>query len=247
MQAYVFEILAGIVGRRRRRAPPTRSTAACRSPATCSRSPQLADTLERLAAEGAEPFYRGRHRRGRRAARSSRGGGMLTPRDLRAYEVVGARAGPRRLPRAGDHHQPAAVGGRDADRGRAGGARRRARDAVASRLVAALEHAQRRRTPEFLEQLGSTTHIAVIDADGLGVLGDVVQRRGVGPRGRRHGPAPQQHDGRAGPVAARVLHAPAGAAAAVDDVADDRPPRRRGVDRAGLGRAPTGSAARSCR
>ena len=80
-----------------------------------------------------------------------------------------------------------------------------------------------------------------------GLLGDVHQRRGLGPRRARHRRAPQQHDGRAGPLAVRVLHPPAGPPAAVDDGADARAARRRRASWRSAPRAPTASARRSCR
>ena len=66
--------------------------------------------------------------------------------------------------------------------------------------------------------------------------GDVHQRRGLGRVRARHRHPPQQHDGRGGPLAARLLHPPAGAAAAVDDGSHRRQARRRGDARARLRR-----------
>ena len=82
----------------------------------------------------------------------------------------------------------------------------------------------------------------------LGVLGHVHQRRGVGRGRARDRRARQQHDGRAGPVAAGLLHAPAGPAAAVDDGADRRA-RRATARRSWRSARParTGSARRCCR
>ena len=73
--------------RRRSRARATASTAACRARATIVRDPDLADGIERLARDGAAPFYTGDIG----AAVSDwvvARGGTLTRADLAAYATV---------------------------------------------------------------------------------------------------------------------------------------------------------------
>jgi gamma-glutamyltranspeptidase/glutathione hydrolase len=165
MQAYLFEILDAIV-----RSSPGAEAAYLIdgrqiAEGDIHRQPELADTLERLAAEGCAAFYTGDIAAA--VCRTvARGGGLLTPQDMRVYEAVARE--PVRVAYRGREiitNPPPSAGGiliagaleeLDTEPGVPG----------VARLVAALERAQRRRTPEFLEQLGSTTHIAVIDADG---------------------------------------------------------------------------------
>jgi gamma-glutamyltranspeptidase/glutathione hydrolase len=147
------------------------------------RQPELADALDRLGAEGAAPFYTGDIAAtivewvGQR-------GGMLTAEDLRAYAVVDRE--PVRVryrgrdvltnppPSAGGillAHALSTLEGEPAPPG-------------PEAIVEAMERSQAARTPEFLEglndpafvegfvagfgsHLGSTTHIAVLDRDGL--------------------------------------------------------------------------------
>ena len=117
-QAYVFEILAPIYS----------STPECRAlfmpegrvprEGDVLRDPEMADSLERLGAEGAAPFYEGDIG----AAISDRVcelGGTLTREDLAAYEARAARAGAGPLPRPRGAHQPAAERGRHPARLRA--------------------------------------------------------------------------------------------------------------------------------
>ena len=178
-QAYVIEILGGIV-------TSTPESAALFAPAgqlvgtgDVLRQPELADALERLGAEGAEPFYTGDIAAAIVSWLSDRGG-LLTARDLAAYEVV--------------DRSPVRVSYRDREvltnpPPSAGGILiARALDLLneqagppdLQRIVAVMEETQAARTPEFLDgldnplfvdaflrgPLGSTTHIAVIDADG---------------------------------------------------------------------------------
>ena len=141
--------------------------------------PELADTLERLGAEGAEPFYTGDIAQAA-CARVGELGGMLTLADLAAYEAI-----PREPIRVGYRghdvftNPPPSAGGLliayvlgllDREPG----------PPSQVRLVAAMEEAHRARTPEFLEglgrpgfleefmgsHLGSTTHISVLDGEG---------------------------------------------------------------------------------
>jgi gamma-glutamyltranspeptidase / glutathione hydrolase len=177
--AYVYEILAPIYS----------STAECRAlfmpegrvprEGDVLRDPEMADSLERLGAEGAAPFYSGDIG----AAISDcvcELGGTLTREDLAAYEAV-----PREPVRVRYHgrevltNPPPSAGGTLLAyalallQGSSGPP-----DAMA--LVQAMERAQAERTPEFLtglgepgfldrfmaSRLGSTTHISVIDGDG---------------------------------------------------------------------------------
>jgi gamma-glutamyltranspeptidase / glutathione hydrolase len=178
-QAYVFEILEPIYA----------STPECRAlfmpedrvprEGDVLRNPEMADSLERLGAEGAAPFYSGDIG----AAISDRAcelGGTLTREDLAVYDAV-----PREPVRVRYHgrdvltNPPPSAGGTLLAYALAllqdsGGPP----DAVA--LVEAMERAQAERTPEFLTglaepgflerfmagRLGATTHISVIDGDG---------------------------------------------------------------------------------
>jgi gamma-glutamyltranspeptidase/glutathione hydrolase len=143
------------------------------------RSPELGDTIERLGADGAAPFYRG-DIADAVVATVTAGGGNLTAEDLRCYEAVAReplRAGYRG--RTVLTNPPPSAGGillalslRQLD-----GAPSPPPLAV---VVRAMEAAQAARTPEFVEglavpgfatrilgsRLGSTTHISVIDAAG---------------------------------------------------------------------------------
>jgi gamma-glutamyltranspeptidase/glutathione hydrolase len=142
------------------------------------RFPELGDALERLGAEGAEPFYRGE------VARAISGwvlerGGTLTPPDLAAYEPIAREpvaaefAGRRVLT-----NPPPSSGGILIAYAldlleRAGGS-------GIEQVVEAMEAAQEARTEEFLDgladegfaerffsdRLGSTTHITAVDGDG---------------------------------------------------------------------------------
>jgi gamma-glutamyltranspeptidase/glutathione hydrolase len=143
------------------------------------RDPDLADAVERLAAEGAAPFYGGGIGDAVSAWVCARGG-TLTRADLADYASV-----PREPVRVRYHgrevltNPPPNAGGiliayalALLQRGPA--------PPGAPELVAAMEAAQAERTPEFLEglaapgfeetfiasRLGATTHVSVLDADG---------------------------------------------------------------------------------
>ncbi len=171
-------------------------------------------------------------------------GGIVTAEDLAAYEVVDRDADPGLVSRAGGGHQSATVGRRDPDRPRALAARRRARrprrgaggrddGANPGRAHARVPRGPRRSRSScgrFLARrspLGSTTHVAVLDRDGLGVLGHVLERLVLGRGRARHRRSPEQHARRAGPQPARLPPPSAGAAAAEHDVADRGAARRR--------------------
>jgi gamma-glutamyltranspeptidase/glutathione hydrolase len=144
--------------------------------------PELADALERLGAEGSAPFYTGDIAAAITAWVSERGG-MLTAADLAQYAVadrppIRARYRDRDVltnppPSAGGILIAYALSLLDAGEG--------APDT--ERLVEVMEQTQNERTPDFLEglddpafverflrrggQLGSTTHIAVLDRHGM--------------------------------------------------------------------------------
>jgi len=144
------------------------------------RQPELAATLERFGEEGAAPFYRG-DIAAAVVATVAEHGGTLTLADLEAYEAV-ARV-PGRVEYRGREvltNPPPSAGGTLiafvlARLGAESG------PPTLERLVAAMEEAQQRRTPEFLEglarpgfldefmaaALGSTTHISVLDETGM--------------------------------------------------------------------------------
>ncbi len=178
-QAYVVEILGGIV-------TLTPEVAAVYAPGgrvlregdrVCQ--PDLADALERLAAEGPWPFYEG-DVAAAVAALMAEHGGLVTREDLAAYETV-VRAPVRARYRGRDvlTNPPPSAGGTlialalgllDRDDG----------PPSLEALVAAMDATQRERTPTFLDgldepgfaerflanRLGSTTHVSVIDAAG---------------------------------------------------------------------------------
>ncbi|MGA2925383.1 MAG: gamma-glutamyltransferase [Solirubrobacteraceae bacterium] len=177
-QAYVIEILGGIV-------TSTPECAALFAPAgrllragETLRQPELAEALERLGREGAAPFYSGDIAAALVEWVSARGG-MLTAADLAAYEVIDrapVRVGYRDRevltnppPSAGGillAHALALLDGLPAPPDQ-------------ERIIEVMERTQERRTAEFLEDLedpqfagrflgplGSTTHIAVLDRDG---------------------------------------------------------------------------------
>ncbi|MBV9716222.1 MAG: gamma-glutamyltransferase [Solirubrobacterales bacterium] len=187
-QAYVAEILAGIVTSTPECAALYAPHGVLLGPGEQLRQPELADALERLGAEGAAPFYTGDIAAGIVEWVSGRGG-MLTAADLSGYEV--AERAPIRVgyrDREVLTNPPPSAGGiliahalSLLDAGRAGAAGDGTPDI--ERIVEAMERTQAERTPEFLEglgdpgfverflhrcggRLGSTTHIAVLDCEG---------------------------------------------------------------------------------
>jgi len=178
-QAYVVRILDGIV----------RSTPECAGiyapggrlleTGDHVRQPELADALERLGAEGAEPFYRGSVAADVVGWLAERGG-MLTREDLAAYEVV--PRDPARVAYRGREvltNPPPSAGGTLIAYA-LGLLDREPAPPSPELLVDVMEAAQAERTPEFLEglaapgyagaflasRLGSTTHVSVLDSDG---------------------------------------------------------------------------------
>ena len=146
------------------------------------RQPELADSLERLAADGAAPFYTGDIGAAVVSWVEARGG-VLTARDLEQYAVIAREPVETSYrTRAVVTNPPPSAGGiliahalssLDTTPGPP--------DSV--RIVAAMERTQAERTPAFLEgladpafvrqfldglraPLGSTTHIAALDAEG---------------------------------------------------------------------------------
>jgi gamma-glutamyltranspeptidase/glutathione hydrolase len=143
-------------------------------------NPELSDALERLGGEGATPFYDGD------IARAvcewlARRGGTLTAEDLREYRAI-ERQPARALYRGREllTNPPPSAGGLLLAYALALLGRSPGPPPLLS-LVDVMEAAQRERTPEFLEglpqegfldqflatRLGSTTHISVLDAEGL--------------------------------------------------------------------------------
>jgi gamma-glutamyltranspeptidase/glutathione hydrolase len=179
-QAYVVELLAGIV-------TATPECSAVFAPegkllreGDVLRQPELAETIERLGRDGADPFYAGDI--GTAVADwLQESGTLLGEADLAAYEVIDrepvrARYRGREVlmnppPSAGGALIALALALLEEAPGQPG----------SGDLVAAMQAAQEQRTPEFLEGLaeegfferfmaarrGATTHISVLDDDGL--------------------------------------------------------------------------------
>jgi gamma-glutamyltranspeptidase / glutathione hydrolase len=181
-QAYIVEILGGIVTSTAEASALFAPTGQLLRAGERIRQPELGDALERLAAEGSEPFYDGDIAAAIVAWLGERGG-LLTAADLRAYEVVDRPPlAVRYRGRTVLTNPPPSAGGILIARALASlDGRRAAPDAAA--LVEVMAATQRQRTPEFLEglddpafvarflaspggPLGSTTHIAALDADG---------------------------------------------------------------------------------
>lgn len=178
-QAYLFEILAPITSA----TPEARKLfmPAGHSPRAGDKhcDPALADTLERLAAEGPAPFYTGDVAELVCDWVAERGG-LLTRADLAAYATI--VRDPVRVAYRGQTvltNPPPNAGGVLLAYALALLEREPAPPTVAA-IVGAMESAQAERTPEFLadlsdpgflerfstSRLGATTHISVVDADG---------------------------------------------------------------------------------
>jgi gamma-glutamyltranspeptidase/glutathione hydrolase len=178
-QAYVAEILAGLL-------VSTPECAALWAPdghvlrkGEVLRNPELGDALERLGADGAEPFYRGDIAATVCEWLGERGG-WLSASDLAGYRAIERE--PVRMPyrdREVLTNPPPNAGGTLLAYALALLDRRPAPPTLRS-VVEAMRAAQDERTPEFLDglsedgflerflakRLGSTTHISVIDSDG---------------------------------------------------------------------------------
>ena len=171
-QAYVVEILGGIVTAEPECAAVYAPGGTLLRAGDKIRQPELADTLERLGADGPRPFYRG-DIAGAVAGCLADRAGLLTAEDLDAYRVV--NRDPIIAPYRGREvllNPPPSAGGTLIAFAlelleRAGHAA-----PTTEHLVDVMESAQAHRTPEFLASLGerralgSTTHISVLDADG---------------------------------------------------------------------------------
>jgi gamma-glutamyltranspeptidase/glutathione hydrolase len=180
-QAYVFEILEGILlSTPESAALFTRDGRALRGGEHFA-NPQLGDTIERFGREGAAPFYRG-DIADAAVAWVAEHGGTLSAQDLAGYAAIPRTPAHVRYrgrdvltnppPSAGGTLLALALGRLDVRHGEG--------PPDALDLVAVMEAAQAARTPEFdrglaeegfLERflaanLGSTTHISVVDADG---------------------------------------------------------------------------------
>jgi gamma-glutamyltranspeptidase / glutathione hydrolase len=177
-QAYVFHILSPITGSsaeaRERFEPGGRVLVE----GDRWSDPELADAIERLAAEGPAPFYTGDVGAELVAWVKARGG-ALTAEDLAAYEPV--ERPPVRVrfrDREVATNPPPSAGGILLAYALAALDRAPSPPGPAG-LVDAMRRAQRERTPEFLaglaepgfaerfaSRLGSTTHISALDGDG---------------------------------------------------------------------------------
>jgi gamma-glutamyltranspeptidase/glutathione hydrolase len=145
------------------------------------RQPELADTLERLGREGEAPFYEGDIAHAVVDWLEPRGA-MLTREDLASYRAI-ERPPIHALYRDRDvlTNPPPSAGGILIAYALTMLERAGEHPPSPRRLIAAMAAAQEERTPEFLEglaeegfaerfartRLGSTTHLSVIDDDGL--------------------------------------------------------------------------------
>ncbi|HET8979248.1 MAG TPA: gamma-glutamyltransferase [Solirubrobacteraceae bacterium] len=181
-QAYIVEILGGIV-------TSTPEAAALFAPGgrllgagDRLRQPELAEALRRLGAEGAAPFYTGDVAAAISDWLEDRGG-TVTRADLAAYAAIDRR--PLRADYRGREvltNPPPSAGGILIARA-LGLLDDLPSPPSVAQLVEVMEHVQRERTPEFLAglddpgfgerflaapagRLGSTTHIAALDHDG---------------------------------------------------------------------------------
>ncbi|MCW3050714.1 MAG: gamma-glutamyltransferase [Solirubrobacterales bacterium] len=179
-QAYVFEILEGIL----LSTPEAGALFAPQGRALRAgerfRNPELAGTIERLGADGAEPFYRGDIAAAVCEWLEPRGG-TLTRADLAGYAAI-ARDPVRAAYRGRQvlTNPPPSAGGILLALAMAELDERSAGVPPVTRIVEVMETVQARRTPEFtacladpgfLERflaanLGSTTHVSVLDRDG---------------------------------------------------------------------------------
>ncbi len=180
-QAYVAEILGGIVMSTPESAELFAPGGRLLRAGEMMRQPELGDALERLGEEGADPFYLGDIAT---AIVDWLGGlgGLLTAEDLAAYKVVD------RDPMQVSYRRHVVLTNPPPSAGGILIARALALLQQASeppdvqRIVGVMARTQAERTPDFLEgltdpefvtrfmtqgpSLGSTTHIAVIDCDG---------------------------------------------------------------------------------
>jgi gamma-glutamyltranspeptidase/glutathione hydrolase len=186
-QAYLFELLADIVLSTPECAALFAPDGALPGVGDVIRQPELADTIERLGADGPRPFYSGDIAAATIEWVGDRGG-MLTAPDLEAYAVIdrdpisvryrGREVLTNPPPSAGGILIALALAWLGAESG----------PPDVERLVEVMERTQAERTPKFLSDLddpafvsrflsergpgdppgplGSTTHISVLDRDG---------------------------------------------------------------------------------
>ncbi len=179
-QAYVAEILRPILGL-------TPEVEAIFAPGgdvlregEVFRCPELGDTIERLGREGAAPFYEGDIAAAVVSYLAERGG-MLTAEDLRSYRAVEREpVAVRYRGRDVITNPPPSAGGVLIALALARLDRADGPPAIED-VVAVMEAVQAARSEDFVEglaepgfadrflaeRLGSTTHISVVDADGL--------------------------------------------------------------------------------
>jgi gamma-glutamyltranspeptidase / glutathione hydrolase len=179
-QAYVFEILEPIlVSTEQSRAEFAHGGRALRE-GDVFRSDELAETIERFGADGAEPFYSGDLADAVVQWLDDRGG-QLTKADLAAYEPV-ARPPVRATYRGREvlTNPPPSAGGTLLALAMARLDERSDGAPSTVDVVAVMEEAQALRTPAFAagltepgyaerllaSRLGSTTHVSVLDGDG---------------------------------------------------------------------------------
>jgi gamma-glutamyltranspeptidase / glutathione hydrolase len=180
-QAYIFEILEGIVvSTPQARAAFGPGGRALRVGERFA-SRELAETIERFGAEGAAPFYTGDLAAALVDWLAAQGG-QLTHADLAAYDAV-ARDPVRARYRGRDvlTNPPPSAGGTLLALALARLDARGDGPPALADVVAVMEEAQDERTPAFVAglaepgfaerflgaHLGSTTHISVVDAEGL--------------------------------------------------------------------------------
>jgi gamma-glutamyltranspeptidase/glutathione hydrolase len=166
IQAYLFEILEGILLSTPEAAAMFAPQGRALREGEAFRSAELAATIERFGAEGAEPFVRGDLARAT-ADWVQRHGGTLTAADVAGYAP--ALREPVHVAYRGRTvltNPPPSAGGTLLALALA-----RLEEAPGppspAALVDAMAVAQAARTREFVSQLGSTTHVAAMDADGL--------------------------------------------------------------------------------
>jgi gamma-glutamyltranspeptidase/glutathione hydrolase len=192
-QAYLFEILAPITSATPESRAHFMPEGRPHRVGDVHRDPALADTLERLAAEGPAPFYTGDVAAAVCDWVADRGG-LLTRADLAAYETV-----PRAPVRVSYRGRPVLTNPPPS----AGGILlayalalldREPAPPSATAIVAAMEAAQAERTQEFLAdlsepgflerfsagRLGATTHISAVDGHGWACAATCTNGEGCG-------------------------------------------------------------------
>jgi gamma-glutamyltranspeptidase/glutathione hydrolase len=187
-QAYVVEILAGLV-------TSTPECAAWYAPegrllrhGEVIRQPGLAEAMERLGEEGAAPFYTGDIAAAVAAWVGERGG-LLGLEDLAAYRVID-RAPVRVVYRGREivTNPPPSAGGILIARA-LGLLEAGPTPAPLTALISAMAATQALRTPEFLEGLSDPAFVArFLGAGGPGATGDGPKAGGDGPEAGGDGP-----------------------------------------------------------